>query len=64
MGDGQRLSAYLYYPPGEGPWPVVFEQRYADLRGAATRKAAAMLSGGGYVVALVNFRGTHLSELG
>lgn len=62
MRDGKRLSAYLYLPPGEGPWPVVFEQRYADLRGAATRKAAAKLAEGGYVVALVNFRGTHLSE--
>lgn len=62
MRDGKRLSAYLYVPPGEGPWPVVFEQRYADLRGAATRKAAAKLAEGGYVVALVNFRGTHLSE--
>src|SRR5688572_26371284 len=62
MRDGQRLSAYLYFPPGEGPWPVVFEQRYADIRGAATRKAAARLAEGGYVVALVNFRGTHLSE--
>ena len=62
MRDGQRLSAYLYVPTGEGPWPVVFEQRYADLRGAATRKAAARLAEGGYVVALVNYRGTHLSE--
>ncbi|QDU28294.1 Cocaine esterase [Anatilimnocola aggregata] len=62
MRDGKRLSAYLYIPPGLGPWPVVFEQRYADLRGAATRKAAAKLAESGYVVALVNFRGTHLSE--
>jgi len=27
MRDGQRLSAYLYFPEGDGPWPVVFEQR-------------------------------------
>src|SRR5947208_983589 len=59
MRDGNRLSAYLYFPPGSGPWPAVFEQRYADLRGAATRKAAAKLAEAGYVVALVNFRGTH-----
>lgn len=62
MRDGQRLSAYLYVPPGSGPWPAIFEQRYADLRGASTRRAAARLAESGYVVALVNFRGTHLSE--
>jgi putative CocE/NonD family hydrolase len=62
MRDGNRLSAYLYFPPGAGPWPAVFEQRYADLRGASTRRAAAKLAEAGYVVALVNFRGTHLSE--
>lgn len=62
MRDGRRLSAYLYIPPGKGPWPVVFEQRYADLRGAATRKGAAKLAQEGFVVALVNFRGAHLSE--
>src|SRR5258708_3780672 len=32
MRDGTRLSAYLYTPPGEGPWPVLYEQRYADTR--------------------------------
>jgi predicted acyl esterase len=62
MRDGNRLSAYLYFPQGSGPWPAVFEQRYADLRGAGTRRAAAKLAEAGYVVALVNFRGTHLSE--
>ncbi|MBI3824139.1 MAG: CocE/NonD family hydrolase [Planctomycetes bacterium] len=62
MRDGKRLSAYLYFPPGKGPWPVVFEQRYADLRAATTRKGAAKLAEAGFVVALVNFRGTHLSE--
>src|SRR5581483_6821589 len=62
MRDGQKLSAYLYFPSGSGPWPAVFEQRYADLRGAGTKKAAAKLAEAGYVVALVNFRGTHLSE--
>lgn len=62
MRDGKHLSAYLYLPPGEGPWPVVFEQRYADLRGASTRLGAAKLAKEGFVVALVNFRGTHQSE--
>ena len=62
MRDGKRLSAYLYLPSGEGPWPVVFEQRYASLRGESTRQSAARLAAEGFVVALVNFRGTHQSE--
>jgi predicted acyl esterase len=62
MRDGQRLSVYLYVPEGTGPWPVIFEQRYASLRGKGTREAAARLADAGFVVALVNFRGTHLSE--
>jgi predicted acyl esterase len=62
MRDGTNLSAYLYFPPGKGPWPVVYEQRYADLRGAATRKMFARLASAGFVVAAENFRGTHQSE--
>ncbi len=62
MRDGVRLSAYLYTPPGEGPWPVIFEQRYASLRARGTRESAARLARGGYAVALVNYRGTHQSE--
>jgi len=62
MRDGKHLSSYLYFPRGEGPWPVLFEQRYADISGAGTRKAAASLAEAGYVVAMVNYRGTHKSE--
>lgn len=62
MRDGQRLSTYLYFPSGKGPWPVLYEQRYADIRSAGTRKANARLAENGYVVASQNFRGTHLSE--
>ena len=62
MRDGKHLSAYLYFPPGDGPWPVLFEQRYADIRGAGTRKTAARLAEAGYVVAMVNYRGTYQSE--
>ena len=62
MRDGTKLSCYLYFPEGKGPWPVILEQRYADLRGAATRKSFAELAAGGYVFAALNFRGTHLSE--
>ncbi|MCP4169439.1 MAG: CocE/NonD family hydrolase [Fuerstiella sp.] len=62
MRDGKHLSAYLYMPSSVGPWPVVFEQRYGSLRGTSTRRNAAQLAEAGFVVALVNFRGTHLSE--
>jgi len=62
MRDGVRLSAYLYVPVGEGKWPVVFEQRYADISGAGTRKNAAELARRGFAVAMVNFRGSQESE--
>ena len=62
MRDGKKLSSYLYFPKGKGPWPVIFEQRYASLRGKGTRLGAAELTRAGYVVALVNYRGTHKSE--
>lgn len=62
MRDGARLSAYVYLPAGEGPWPAVFEQRYADISGKSTRQRSAELAARGFAVAMVNFRGTHLSE--
>ena len=62
MRDGKKLSAYLYIPDGEGPWPLLWEQRYADLRADRTRQSLANLASHGYVVSTVNFRGTHLSE--
>ena len=63
MRDGKRLSAYVYRSNEDPrPQPVVFEQRYANLRGKSTRLSAASLAEKGFVVALVNFRGTFLSE--
>lgn len=62
MRDGTKLSAYLYFPPGDGPWPVLYEQRYADLKGLGTRQANARLAKAGYVVCAENFRGAGLSE--
>jgi uncharacterized protein len=62
MRDGVKLSAYLYFPPGAGPWPVIFEQRYADIRSTSTRRWCADMAKRGYVVALANFRGSHQSE--
>jgi len=60
--DGTKLSTYIFRPQGAGPWPVLYEQRYADLRGAASRKAHARLAAAGYIVAAQNFRGAQLSE--
>jgi len=62
MRDGTRLSAYLYFPPGDGPWPVLYEQRYAPLTAASTRQSNAKLAAAGYVVCGENFRGSQKSE--
>lgn len=62
MRDGARLSAYLYFPSSAGPWPVLYEQRYGDLTGKATRDSHARLAAAGYVVCSENFRGSQLSE--
>jgi len=62
MRDGTRLSVYLYLPKGDGPWPVLLEQRYANARSNGSRIGLASIAQHGYVVALQNFRGTQLSE--
>ena len=62
MRDGKHLSAYLFFPPGTGKFPAVFEQRYADISSAGSRKAAAKFAEGGFVIGLINYRGTHESE--
>lgn len=62
MRDGTRLSTYLYRPESAAKLPAVFEQRYANLTGNGTRKAAADLARKGFAVAMVNFRGSQKSE--
>src|SRR5438128_471691 len=62
MRDGKRLSAYVFFPKGDGKFPAIFEQRYADISSAGSRRAAAKFAEGGFVIALVNYRGTHESE--
>ncbi len=65
MRDGKRLSAHVFFPKSDRPdqkWPAIFEQRYADISSAGSRKAAAKFAEGGFVIALVNYRGTHESE--
>lgn len=62
MRDGQRLSVYLFLPPGKGPFPGLLEQRYSDLSGLGTRRSYAKIAASGYGVAAANFRGSGLSE--
>ncbi|MCB1020185.1 MAG: CocE/NonD family hydrolase, partial [Acidobacteria bacterium] len=62
MRDGVRLSTWLYLPPGEGPWPVIYEQRYAPIRADRTRLESADFARKGYVVATQSFRGAQDSE--
>lgn len=62
MRDGASLSAYLYFPQGAGPWPVLYEQRYAALQGVGTRQSYARLALGGFIVCAQNFRGAGQSE--
>ena len=63
MRDGVRLSAYIYTPPGNGPWPVLLEQRYANANDPGTQQYFAKLAKtGGYVTVLANFRGSQKSE--
>src|SRR5215470_9287245 len=63
MRDGVKLSAFLFFPPGDGPWPVLLEQRYANGgRDPSTQKSFAKLARGGYVTVLANFRGSQESE--
>ncbi len=63
MRDGVRLSAYIYTPPGTGPWPVLLEQRYANANDPGTQQYFAKLAKtGGYVTVLANFRGSQKSE--
>jgi hypothetical protein len=62
MRDGTRLSTWLYIPRGNGPWPVIYEQRYAPIRADRTRLESAEFARHGYVVATQSFRGAQDSE--
>jgi predicted acyl esterase len=60
MPDGVELSATLFFPDGEGPWPAVMEAlpyRKDDLT-ASYRPSYAELAEHGYVVCWLDVRGT------
>ena len=60
MADGVELSATLFFPEGDGPWPAVMEAlpyRKDDLT-AAYRPGYAELADAGYVVCWLDVRGT------
>lgn len=62
MRDGVRLSAGVVRPSGEGPWPVLLEQRYANALTPGVVNRYSNLARHGYVVVLANFRGAQESE--
>ncbi len=63
MRDGVRISAYVFKPPGAGPWPVLLQQRYAAGNNPGTQQSFAhMAKTYGYVMVMANFRGSQLSE--
>ena len=62
MRDGVKLSAFAFRPEGEGRWPVLLEQRYANGANPAVREQFSKLARHGYVVVLANFRGSQESE--
>ena len=60
MADGVELSATLFFPAGDGPWPAVMEAlpyRKDDLT-AIYRPGYAELADAGYVVCWLDIRGT------
>ena len=60
MADGVELSATLFFPDGDGPWPAVMEAlpyRKDDLT-AIYRPGYAELADAGYVVCWLDVRGT------
>ena len=64
MADGIRLSASLFVPEGDGPWPAILEALpyRKDDDTAGYRTEYARLAEAGYVACRVDLRGTGSSE--
>ena len=60
MRDGVHLATDLYFPEGDGPWPVILMRTPYNKNGAA--KYGAIASGNGFVLAAQDMRGRHASE--
>ena len=64
MGDGVRLSATLFLPDGDGPWPAILEAlpyRKDDVT-AAYRSDYERFAEAGYVYCWIDLRGTGSSQ--
>jgi hypothetical protein len=62
--DGGRIAITLHFPPGEGPWPLIFEARpyrKDDLSYSSAVYRRYCLEGG-YAVCRADVRGTGSSE--
>lgn len=62
MRDGVKLSVQLHVPKEGGPFPVLMAQYYMNTASEGFQRAMRKLAEGGYVVAVVNFRGSQKSE--
>ena len=62
MRDGVRLATDLYFPDGDGPWPVLLERTPYDKLGTELVKSAGFFARHGYAVALQDVRGREVSE--
>lgn len=60
--DGVKLSVQLHVPKEGGPFPVLMAQYYMNTSSESFQAAMRKLAEAGYVVAVVNFRGSQKSE--
>jgi len=62
MRDGVKLAAYLYHPPGEGPWPVIVNR--LPYGSSQAESFAKYFAGKGYAFLIQDTRGRYNSEGG
>lgn len=62
MSDGVRLSTYVYFPAGEGPWPVLLTRNPYPSPRESLGEIARVFNRYGYAVVVQEVRGTGHSE--